>query len=193
MEKIPQTYRNYFISQKSQLDKTYGVRLDQKTGQWKIGSKTIDFKPSNNKIIINDNENIATTDGLYELLFLKKPQNYDENDLETYKLLLESTNAHRRNNNASLQMLGTNSYKYNKIIRPLFAQKASKQTDLQNTSGGGLKQVNDNKIDYIYYHNANMLVDRLRLLYASQQAGNNSHVNEIASIIEELRELEVID
>jgi hypothetical protein len=36
-------------------------------------------------------------------------------------------------------------------------------------------------------------VERLRLLIASQQAGNNSVNNEIISIIEELREAAIIE
>lgn len=44
--------------------------------------------------------------------------------------------------------------------------------------------------EYIYFDDPNELVDRLRLLYGSQEAGNNGHKNEINSIIEELLELE---
>ena len=42
--------------------------------------------------------------------------------------------------------------------------------------------------DYVYWDDPNELVDRLRLLVAEQEAGNNFHANEINSIIEELRE-----
>lgn len=47
-------------------------------------------------------------------------------------------------------------------------------------------------MDYIYWDDPNELVDRLRLLIASQAAGNTSHTNEIFSIIEELREGEIV-
>ena len=43
-------------------------------------------------------------------------------------------------------------------------------------------------LDYIYWDDPNELVDRLQLLTAERSAGNPSHVNEIHSIIEELRE-----
>ena len=46
--------------------------------------------------------------------------------------------------------------------------------------------------DYIYWDDPNELVDRLRLLMASQAAGNPSHNNEILSIIEELREAKIL-
>ena len=52
--------------------------------------------------------------------------------------------------------------------------------------------VNDNKIDFVHWDDPNELVDRLRLLEASRQAGNNSHDPEILSIHEELREIGLI-
>ncbi|KYN20113.1 hypothetical protein ALC57_07541 [Trachymyrmex cornetzi] len=53
--------------------------------------------------------------------------------------------------------------------------------------------LNDNKIDYIHWDDPNDIVDRLRLLEASRQAGHNGHDNEILSIIEELREAVAAD
>ncbi|MCI0557609.1 MAG: hypothetical protein MN733_03880, partial [Nitrososphaera sp.] len=46
--------------------------------------------------------------------------------------------------------------------------------------------------DYVHWDDPNELVDRLRLLLASQAAGNSNHSNEIVSIIEELREAGII-
>lgn len=52
---------------------------------------------------------------------------------------------------------------------------------------------NKNKhVSYTYWNDPNELVDRLRLLIASQSAGHTGHTNEIASIIEELREADII-
>jgi len=48
--------------------------------------------------------------------------------------------------------------------------------------------LNDNAIDYAHWDDPNELVNLLRLLDASQRAGNNAHDNEMLSIIEELRE-----
>lgn len=47
-------------------------------------------------------------------------------------------------------------------------------------------------VSYTYWDNPNELVDRLRLLIASQSAGNTGHTNEIVSIVEELREANII-
>ncbi|KMQ88246.1 hypothetical protein RF55_12298 [Lasius niger] len=50
----------------------------------------------------------------------------------------------------------------------------------------------DNKIDYVHWDDPNELVDRLRFLDASRRAGHDAHDNEILSIIEELREVDII-
>jgi len=52
--------------------------------------------------------------------------------------------------------------------------------------------LNDNAIDYVHWDDPNELVDRIRLLEASRQAGHNAHNNEMLSIIEELREAGII-
>lgn len=51
---------------------------------------------------------------------------------------------------------------------------------------------NDN-IVYEYYDNPNELCERLQLLIASKQAGNTNHDQEINSIVEELRENNIIE
>ncbi|KYM98255.1 hypothetical protein ALC62_11042 [Cyphomyrmex costatus] len=52
--------------------------------------------------------------------------------------------------------------------------------------------LNDDAIEYVHWDDPNKLVDRLRLLDASQRAGNTAHGNEMLSIIEELREAGLI-
>ena len=47
-------------------------------------------------------------------------------------------------------------------------------------------------MDYVYWDDPNELVDRLRLLLAERSGGNQSHINEIVSIIEELREAGIV-
>lgn len=51
---------------------------------------------------------------------------------------------------------------------------------------------NDKK-SYVYWDDVNELCSRLRLLVASQNAGHTGHQNEIISIVEELRESNVIN
>lgn len=47
----------------------------------------------------------------------------------------------------------------------------------------------NNRIVYEYFDDPNELCDRLQLLVSSRMAGNTNHMQEISSIIEELREL----
>lgn len=47
-------------------------------------------------------------------------------------------------------------------------------------------------ISYTYWNEPNELVDRLRLLIASKSAGHSGNTNEIMSIVEELREADII-
>lgn len=63
---------------------------------------------------------------------------------------------------------------------------------LKKVDGSGLMQYLDVKKDYVYWDDPNELVDRLRLLIASTNAGHNGHRNEIISIIEELHEKNII-
>lgn len=50
----------------------------------------------------------------------------------------------------------------------------------------------NNHIDYIYFDDPNELCDRLKLLISSKASGNTNHQREINSIIEELRENDII-
>lgn len=59
-------------------------------------------------------------------------------------------------------------------------------------TGKGLMKLNSKKIEYRHFDNYNEIVDRLRLLIASESAGNLNHNNEIESILEELREAKII-
>lgn len=56
-----------------------------------------------------------------------------------------------------------------------------------------MRHYRNKHVSYTYWDDPNELVDRLRLLMASQAAGHTGHVNEIASIVEELREACLIE
>ena len=48
-------------------------------------------------------------------------------------------------------------------------------------------------MDYVFWDDPNELINRLRLLLAELEAGNQSHTNEIHSVIEELKEVGYIN
>ncbi|CAK1593127.1 unnamed protein product [Parnassius mnemosyne] len=108
--------------------------------------------------------------GLKELLLRKKS---DKNlvssaDKLVYKDILHHTNAHERDFNPRGQ--------------------------IREKRGGNLPKLKKYKIntDIVYWDDPNELVDRLKHLIASRDAGNTNHDNEMLSIIEELKEANII-
>ncbi|KYN09522.1 hypothetical protein ALC57_18360, partial [Trachymyrmex cornetzi] len=160
-----------------------------------LGNKKFDVDTDDTIII--DEERYKGTPDLYELFFKKIPNDaiYTENDKQTYKHILLTTNAHRRDNNARMPIKNNKGHKYKNIIAPLLVTRSVSGTSI----GSGIKtnipsavRLTDNEIDYVHWDDPNELVDRLQLLDASRRAGNNAHDNEILSIIEELRETGLI-
>ncbi|KYQ47747.1 hypothetical protein ALC60_13223 [Trachymyrmex zeteki] len=167
------------------IDVVYGVYFSNEGTM--LGDKRIAL--DKNDIIING-KRYEGTPGLYELIFMKFPNENicTDDDMQTYNSILLTTNAYRRGHTADSQVLGNKGYKYKNIIAPLVLGKKvgtgiNKRSDIPRAM-----TLNDNDIDYIHWDRPNELVDRFRLLETSRQAGHNGHDNEILSIIEELRE-----
>lgn len=120
-----------------------------------------------------------------------------------YGYILNVTNAHKRQNDVIKQIKSSKGYKYNNIIRKLFPSSHHKSTTsmligepltrkrFKTTEGMGLMRVTDNT-NYVYWNSGDELVERLKVLIASQQVGNSNHQNEVFSIIEELKESGII-
>ncbi|KYN09356.1 hypothetical protein ALC57_18532 [Trachymyrmex cornetzi] len=170
------------------IDVVYGVYFSDEGTI--LGDKRITLH-KNDDIII-EGKRYDRIAGLYELIFMKYPNESicTDDDVQTYRSILLTINAHRRGRSPSNQVMGSKGYKYMNIIAPLVSDKKvvtgiSKRVDLLRTM-----ILNDNKIDYIHRDDHNEIVDRLRLLESSRQAGHNG--NEILSIVEELREADLI-
>lgn len=173
-------YLQLLHNKSESIDNIYGVYFDARLQIYKIGSVTFEFLNGNLNI---NGKMYPATPGLLQLLFLKKPENQTSDDLKLYLNILEESNVYRRNFDPNQQIKGNNSHKYKQIIKPLIQNKRS---------GNGLMNLPKDNIDYIYWDDPNEVVDRLRLLISSQQAGHNNHNNEILSILEELREANII-
>lgn len=163
------------------FDNKYGPYFSADDKVWKIGSSP--FTMNNQNIFINDKV-YKLTDGLKLLIFLKEPnlQLCNNSDISDYLEIVRGSNVMHRNYDETQQIAGNKSFKY-KLIKNI-----SKSIH----TGSGLMEFSTNKTDYVYWDDPNELVDRLKLLFASQQAGHNNHNNEIISIIEELREAKII-
>lgn len=172
------------LERNKKLDNLYGPHRDS-SDKWRFGNN--EFMLRANKISIDD-QNWSLTPGLFELLFYKTPKNYNSSDLQIYKEILILTNAHKRNYFENEQIKGTKAFKYRNIIKKLFKDK----TLPTSHKGSGLMIVNPLKPNYIYWDDPNEIVDRLRLLISSESAGHTNHNNEIVSIIEELKESNII-
>lgn len=192
--------RGLLTDNSNEFDHKYGIRHDAEIESFHIGNSRIHIDV-NDLVLQNNNKRYKGTIGLYELLFKKAPKNFDKYDLEAYREIILKTSAHKRYYQKNQQVDGSRLPKYTKIISPLihFDSESSMSSSNSGSSrsksvGYGLqKEVNNNTIDYVYWYDVNELVDRLRLLIASNQAGNNNHRNEIVSILEELKEAGYIE
>lgn len=185
---VAKEYMKRFITDTSNtIDHTYGPRMEGDTVM--IGDGTLEF--DKNDLYIKGTR-YTGTQGLYELIFMKKPDReyFSQNDMNAYKSILISTNAHRQRYKPDKQINSNSSYKYRTIIRNLFP-RGGKMSVGNEFLMGKLASGND-AVEYMHWNDVNELVERLRLLIASQRSGHTGHNNEIVSIIEELREARVI-
>ena len=182
-------------------DRSFGIYPDA-NNKLKMGSKYLNFKGNN--IIIDDKE-YTGTEGLWELIVFKKPQEgkYTDDDFLNYGRILKQTNAIYQNNNPNnTKPKSSSSDKWKQLIRPIWkdikeskkppeeekgkgkGKGRKKQEDPQpGTSGTGLK---------ILPSDPNALIDRFDLLFSSQKAGHTGVRNEIITILDELKRQGVI-
>lgn len=180
---IVRPYVNQYFNNKHKIDTSYGLNYNIETAIWSMGNCIVNFEFETGDIIVDGKHKFDGTPGLYNLLFFKDVPNPSKEDLPNYVKILKLTNAHRCNYDPKERVRGSKLIKYQKIIKPLLITGKG----LQNL--GESKMVNNKNIEYVYWDDVNEIVDRLRLLIASKMAGNNSHENEISSILEELKEI----
>lgn len=156
----------------------YGARLENDGIM--VGDSHLSIDDSDN---INIKGKIYNgTSGLFELLFKSSPAKiYTSRDLNTFKLILKSTNSHRKNYASNSSIYRNNSKKYKNIISKLFPPRSTKAT------GSGMALKNSYETNVIYYNNINKLVGRLQLLNEANQAGHTGLNNEIVALTEELK------
>lgn len=168
------------LFQSVDLDKTYGPRK-YSNGNIALGGKQVKF--AQDTLIVED-KLYPLTPGVVNLLFLKHPvATYTAADLEIYKRILIHTSAHLTADGSKIKSGGD---KYRNIIVKLFN---SHTADTIAGSGLSMKLQEHN---LVYWDDPNELVDRLRLLLSSREAGNTGVSNEILRIFEELLEAGLI-
>ena len=182
---------HYLNDHNKEFDHSYGVNHDSELNKWSIGSSNIDFHSNSNDFTLNGSEYTGTR-GLYELMFKSIPKNFTPEYKEQYKKILLSTNLHKRNFDPNNQLPGSTNYKYKNSIKELIKNQDTFSGSAYK-SEQALIQYNSKPVEYRYWNDINELIDRLRLLVASKQAGNNSLDNEIYSLEQELREEKIIE
>ena len=176
-----------YIENSSERDDQFGVRRSPNTGEFTIGNSIVTINHNDLNI---DDEWYTGTPGLYELLFKRRPnpKKYTENDKSVYLGIVLKTNAHKIMFSTLGRVAKSRLWKYQNIIKDIVPMDATPKR-----KGYGFMRATDSKPEYIFWNDPNELVERLRLLLASREAGNNSHENEVISIIEELQEEGIIE
>lgn len=178
-EALPRKYIHDMITDDNkEFDQKYGVRHNPITEKFYIGDSALHIDGSD---VIVKGKKYKGTRGLYELLFKKYPVNFTLEDEAVYKNIVLKTNAARRYYKSTNQIDGSKLEKYKRIIAPTISGK-----------GMFMEVTKDPTVNYVHWDDPNELVDRLRLLIASKEAGHTGHQNEINSIVEELREAKII-
>lgn len=187
------------------FDHNFGVRHDFDTAKFSIGNAELDFKGADFLLKLKNGVQLQYegTPGLYELMFKKHPIGFKPKDVENYIDIGNRSNLFRRNYSEDEQINGNSSHKYLEIIEPYLRkvgklQPKKKQLYKRELAGlhykghGVSMEMSEKPIDYVHWNDPNELVARMKLLVASQAAGHTGHRNEIMSIIEELREANII-
>lgn len=72
------------------------------------------------------------------------------------------------------------------------ARAGSTASASKRGTGAQALELNNKRLEFVPWKNPNTLVDRLKVLVASQMAGHTGHNNEIIHIIEELKQAKII-
>lgn len=217
----PSEYINDVKLSMLDYDRTYGVRYEN--NEYLLGNSSIQFDDKKNVVINGKTflKSPGLYELLFKKLPDKNM--FSEIDLLHYKDIGIMTSLFYRKYDKNTQINGNPSKKYTQIVSKLVEKKNSssrkrvgkslKSNTLNKNTNNKLIGVKMNKkkknIDsmnlknnvymnaskpmLIYWDDVNEIINRLRLIVSSTIAGNNSHQNEIISIIEELRESDYIE
>ena len=205
---IAKSYLTYAMGKDS--DRSFGIYPDV-NNKLKIGNKFLKFKDNN--IIIDDKE-YKGTEGLWELIVSKEPQEgkYTDDDYINYINLLVQTNAiYQKNNPNSPKPKSSSSEKWKKLISPVWEHIRESKKPPEEEKGGkgkgkgkgrgrkkrqedpqpGTSETNGGGLK-ILPSDPNALIDRFDLLFSSKKAGHTGVKNEIVAILDELKRQGVI-
>ena len=177
----------YYHLSKPNRDEDFGI---SKRGKDHYIGKEHAIIKDNNIFLPKLGENFIGTDGLWELLTSKNPQNFTDEDEDMYEDLMIMTNAlHRDNDENNPHPKGNHkSHKWVNIIRPIWYRNKSRIIFPPKKKEGY-----EGKGVVVIPSDPNALLERLDLLLASKEAGHTGVRNELVSICDELKRQCVLD
>ena len=169
---VAEKYLRKFAT-KGEVDTTYG--LYDRHGNFYIGNKLAII--IDNDLVVGKDE-YEGTPGLWELIVSREPKNFTKGDYENYaKLMIKTNTLHRDNDPNSLYPKSSKSYKWNNILKDIWANR-------KEYEGSGV---------IVIPSDPNALLGRLDLLLSSQAAGHTGVGNELVNICDELKRQGVLD
>jgi len=125
----------------------------KKTANNSLTLRDIELKIKDNKITFSSGMSCDLTPGLYSLIFLSKPESYDDQDLKMYKKIILETNIHRVGFKPNNRMKGTRAYKYSHIIKKLIDKDFSPTTStpLRSKTGFGYMTPQKSNPNYVFW------------------------------------------
>ena len=178
------TALEYYLNQfsKSKLDQYFGVYKDNNI--YMMGDKEIVVDDRNNIFLDNGAFSFKGTKGLWNLIMVKNPVLFYQEDLDNYKELLHRTNAidMPRRTSAADRPKSTAKWRFfkeNGIIQSDENEDEEPELEKKEETGTGIQFLPGN---------IRGLIEQLHLLLAEFRAGNKSSTrNRIVAILDQLR------
>lgn len=147
-----------------------------------------------------DGSNYPTTPGLWELMMMKKPTKFTQEDLVMYNDIQRTTSVlNGWESNAGYKYVTdiadntklTKRRKGNNKEQPRSTGVLTRSRAKQFEGSGLYKTITGAPVEYIYWDSIIELLDRLYILYGELKAGNtNPNIrNEIVNIVQEFQEM----
>lgn len=160
---LPQKYIG-----KKNSDQTFGVRIEN--GKFYIGDKQIEVV--DNDIFI-DNKPYKGTSGVWNLLMMKKPDDFTSSDYEIYKEIMKATGALRNPRTNRIKSNGGEKWK--------------------SILGRVAKEIYPKTKTITIPEDPDRLTERMDLLIQSKEAGNTGVDDELEAILKSMYEKNIIN
>ena len=173
-------YLNLF--DKKQLDQYFGIY--KKDDKYMMGDEEIKVDEFNNISI--ENTTIKGTKGLWRLIMMKKPETYEEEDLENYVELLNRTHAINIPNKTEVSQKPGNTAKMRFLKEVGIVNDEAESDEYEDPLSESEDKKKGEGVNFLP-GNIEGLVEQFRLLFAEFCAGNKSSTKkQMVAILDQL-------